>query len=86
MAADPSNELTVDKSTLFYCRVFSFGMPISEFYCKVCDKDLGDIPPDICDQCGIMLKRSGPRERTIVEFIPVIHGLMVGVYQLTADT
>lgn len=36
---------------LQYYRKFAEGKPISEFHCKTCSLELGDLPPSTCDMC-----------------------------------
>ena len=36
---------------LHYYRNFANGKPVSEFYCKTCSLELGDLPPSTCDMC-----------------------------------
>ena len=36
---------------LQYYRKFAKGKPISEYCCKTCDHELGDLPPNTCDMC-----------------------------------
>lgn len=36
---------------LNYYRSFANGRPVSEFYCKTCNSELGDVPPSTCDMC-----------------------------------
>ena len=36
---------------LQYYRKFAKGKPISEYHCKTCNLELGDLPPSTCDRC-----------------------------------
>ena len=52
---------------LHYYRNFAHGKPISEFYCKTCNLELGDLPPSTCDMCRRYGRLARPNDRNAFE-------------------
>ena len=52
---------------LHYYRNFANGKPVSEFYCKTCNLELGDLPPSTCDMCRRHGRLARPNDATAFE-------------------
>ena len=52
---------------LQYYRSFANGKPVSEFYCKICNSELGDLPPSTCDMCRRHGRLARPTSGTAFE-------------------
>lgn len=69
-----------EKSSLSYYRLFRSGKPVSEFYCKACEKRLGPIAPTKYDRYGPFTATLGSMERRCVLFAQRANGIVVGEY------
>ncbi|KAK0514259.1 hypothetical protein JMJ35_002876 [Cladonia borealis] len=56
---------------LQYYRKFAKGKPISEFCCKTCNLELGDLPPSTCDMCRRHGRLAHPTGVTALERVGV---------------
>lgn len=74
-----------DTSFLSYYRVFSAGKPVTEFCCKACGKELGNVAPEKCHRCRPFVENLRSYERKVVGFVQLPNGDMVGEYLVSAN-
>lgn len=69
---------------LSYYRVFSAAKPITEFCCKACGTELGNVPPDKCHRCRPYAENLQSYERKVTGFTQLPNEDMVGEYYVLA--
>ena len=74
-----------DNSSLAYCRLFSSGKPVTEFYCKACQESLGHLAPDNCGRCRPYAENLGSLERMVVGFTQFANEVVMGEYLISAE-